>query len=85
MRYFTCRWRAVSRRGGRFCSSWEAYGLRTRGSGGVAEKSRRDVFGGAEEIDRNCSPFWSFERGGLNVGGIIKCATSVEIYKTAPI
>ena len=51
----------------------------------VAEKSRRFVIDGSEGISRNCSPAWSFERRGLNVGGIIKCVTSVATCKTAPI
>ena len=39
-----------------------------RGSGSVAEKSRRFVFAGCEEINRNCSPVWSFERSRLTLG-----------------
>ena len=54
---------------GSFCPNWvasraEAHVLRIRGSGSVAEKSRRFVFGRSEEISRNCSPVWSFERMG---------------------
>jgi hypothetical protein len=54
-------------------------------SGTVAEKSRGSEFGRREAISRNCFPVWSFQRSGLNVGGIIKCVTSVAICKSAPI
>ena len=51
----------------------------------VAQKSHHFVFDGSEAINRNCSPARSFERRGLNVGGIIQCVTSVATCKTALI